>query len=98
MKIFQLLLLVLIISSCKTLSDLNEVKDLFTTDEKKILNSEDQDFIKNKFSESKVIMIPQDKSYLIDEIIRDLPSDTLNLSNLFIQTLKEVNRSVMNTM
>lgn len=91
MKIFQLLLLVLIISSCKTLSDLNEVnlQDLSTTDEKKILNSEDQDFIKKiNSSESKVIMIPQDKSYLIDEIIRDLPSDTLNLSNLFIQTLK----------
>ena len=79
-------------SSCKPLSDLTEFdsEQLSISVEKDLISSEDKDFIKTiNSSNLNTIIIPDDKSYLIDQIMSDESGDTLNLSNLFIQTLKQ---------
>tara|TARA_B100000575_G_C23063268_1_gene612174 strand:- start:118 stop:1248 length:1131 start_codon:yes stop_codon:yes gene_type:complete len=93
MKVFFILFLfIFLFSSCKPLSDLTEFdsEQLSISVEKDLISSEDKDFIKTiNSSNLNTIIIPDDKSYLIDQIMSDESGDTLNLSNLFIQTLKQ---------
>ena len=93
MKVFFILFISLFVfSSCKPLSDLTEInsEQLSISVEKDLISSKDQDFIKTiNASNLNTIIIPEDKSHLIDQIMSDKSGDTLNLSNLFIQTLKQ---------
>tara|TARA_B100000965_G_scaffold303641_1_gene262371 strand:+ start:2480 stop:3610 length:1131 start_codon:yes stop_codon:yes gene_type:complete len=93
MKVFFILFISLFLfSSCKPLSDLTEInsEQLSISVEKDLISSKDQDFIKTiNASNLNTIIIPEDKSHLIDQIMSDKSGDTLNLSNLFIQTLKQ---------
>lgn len=93
MKVFFILFISLFVfSSCKPLSDLTEInsEQLSISLEKDLISSKDQDFIKTiNASNLNTIIIPEDKSHLIDQIMSDKSGDTLNLSNLFIQTLKQ---------
>ena len=93
MKVFFILFISLFVfSGCKPLSDLTEInsEQLSISVEKDLISSKDQDFIKTiNASNLNTIIIPEDKSHLIDQIMSDKSGDTLNLSNLFIQTLKQ---------
>ena len=83
MKVFFILFISLFVfSSCKPLSDLTEInsEQLSISLEKDLISSKDQDFIKTiNASNLNTIIIPEDKSHLIDQIMSDKSGDTLNL-------------------